>query len=72
MEIFVFVRTTCYLPSAQCGVGDLVRRDSEVSQDLGDSSGIHTAVRSYIGLTPPVHIHLTHCRTTETHGNGSV
>jgi len=50
----------CYLPPALRGVGDLVRRDSQVRQDLSDSAGVHAAVRSYIGLTPPVHVHLTH------------
>lgn len=55
-----------YLPPALCGVGDLIRCDSQVRQDLSDSSGVHTTVRSYIGLTPSVHIHLTHCATTKT------
>lgn len=55
-----------YLPSALCGVGDLVRRDSQVRQNLSDSSGVHATVRSYIGLAPPVHIHLTHCETANT------
>lgn len=55
-------RAACYLPPALCSVGDLVRCDSQVRQDLGDSSGVHATVRSYIGLAPPVHIHLTHCK----------
>lgn len=65
------VKTTHYLPPALCGVGDLVRCDSQVRQDLSDSSGVHTTVRSYIALTPSVHIHLTHCVTTKAHENGS-
>lgn len=55
-----------YLPPALCRVGDLIGRDSQVRQDLRDSSGVHATVRSYIGLTPSVHIHLTHCVTTKT------
>lgn len=69
---------TYYLPPALCGVGDLVRCDSQIREDLCDSSGVHAAVRSYIGLTPSVHIHLTHCVATKknnvmvrvTHGGG--
>lgn len=65
------MRVTRYLPPALCGVGDLIRRDSQVRQDLSDSPGVHTTVRSYIGLAPPVHIHLTHCITTKTKENAS-
>lgn len=40
--------------------GDLVRRDSEVREDFGDSSGVYATVRSYVTLTAPVDIHFTH------------
>lgn len=63
------VRVTHYLPPALRGVGDLVGCDSQVRQDLSNPSGVHTTVRSYIGLTASVHIHLAHYITNkETHG----
>lgn len=66
----VTVRATSYLPPALCSIGDLVRCDSQVREDLSDSSGVHTTVRSYILLTPPVHIHLTHCITKKKKNTG--
>lgn len=67
IEISLFVWDFYYLPPALCSVGDLIGRDSQVGQDLSDPSGVHATVRSYIGLTPSVHIHLTHCVATQKH-----
>lgn len=53
-----------YLFSPLATVGDFVWGNAEVSQHFGNSSGVHPAVGSHVGLTSPVNIHFADCKET--------
>lgn len=54
----------CYLFPPLAAVGDFVRGDAKVCQDFGDSSGVHSAVGSHVGLAASVDIHLADYKKT--------
>lgn len=42
-------------------VEDLVWRDAEVREHLGDAAGVHATVGSHVLLAASVHVDLAHC-----------